>query len=187
MYESLYRYWRYRYPYRTKLTEVSGTGVNFLSNLRKCPVPVLMSFWAYRSFPWWYWCGTEPTDVSGIGNTGGIDRLHDSVRTGRNTLLCVCCSKGTLWIINGDNKWKRAECLYLLTLNKTNNFHFLAWFLWQSDYELHFLVQSQKQISFVEKSKQVFVRNRKGKWIWYSGLLLVCSSDFSAVQLGFWT
>ena len=43
-YESLYRYRRYRYPYRTELTEVSGTGVDVVPNLPECPVPVLMSY-----------------------------------------------------------------------------------------------------------------------------------------------
>ena len=39
-YESLYRYRRYRYPYRTELTEVFGTGID-VQDLRKCPVPVI--------------------------------------------------------------------------------------------------------------------------------------------------
>ena len=43
-YESLYRYGLYRYPCRTVLTEVSGTGVHAVPNLPKCPVPVLMSY-----------------------------------------------------------------------------------------------------------------------------------------------
>ena len=34
-YESLYRYRRYRYPYRTEVTEVSGTGID-VQNLPKC-------------------------------------------------------------------------------------------------------------------------------------------------------
>ena len=40
--ETLYRYRRYRYPYRTELTEVYGTGIDVVPNLPSCPVPVLM-------------------------------------------------------------------------------------------------------------------------------------------------
>ena len=46
-YESLYRFRRYRYPYRTERTAVSGTG-DVVPNLPKYPVPVLMS---YRTHP----------------------------------------------------------------------------------------------------------------------------------------
>ena len=49
-YESLYRYRRYRYPCHTELTEVSGTGIDVVPNLPKCPVPVLMTYRTYRSF-----------------------------------------------------------------------------------------------------------------------------------------
>ena len=37
-----YRYSRYRYGYRTELIEVSGTGVDVVLSLPKCPEPVLM-------------------------------------------------------------------------------------------------------------------------------------------------
>ena len=40
-YESLYRYRWYRYPCRTELTEVSGTGIDVVPNLPKYPVPVI--------------------------------------------------------------------------------------------------------------------------------------------------
>ena len=56
---------RYRY-WCTKLTEVSGTGVDLVSKLPKCPVPVLMSYRTYRSVRYRYWC-TELTEVSGTG------------------------------------------------------------------------------------------------------------------------
>ena len=49
-----YRYARYRYGCRTELTEVSGTGIDVVPNLPKCPVPV-------------YGCCTEFTEVSGTG------------------------------------------------------------------------------------------------------------------------
>ena len=39
-YERLYRYRRYRYPYRTELSKVSGTGISVVPNLPNCPVPV---------------------------------------------------------------------------------------------------------------------------------------------------
>ena len=48
-YESLYRYRWYRYPCRTEAAEVSGTGMDVVSKLQKCPVPVLMSYRSYRS------------------------------------------------------------------------------------------------------------------------------------------
>ena len=72
-YESLYRYRRYRYPCRAELTEVSGTGIDVVPNIPKCPVPVLMSYQTYR--------------VSGTGNTGDMYRRYASVRTVPNTPL----------------------------------------------------------------------------------------------------
>ena len=51
-YESLYRYRRCWYPYRTELAEVSGTGFDVIPNIPKCPVPVLMSYRSYLSI--WY-------------------------------------------------------------------------------------------------------------------------------------
>ena len=39
-YESLYRYRRYRYSYRTEPTEVSRTGIDIVPNLLKCLVPL---------------------------------------------------------------------------------------------------------------------------------------------------
>ena len=39
-YDSLYRYRRYRYPYRTELTEVFGSGINVVPNLPMRPVRV---------------------------------------------------------------------------------------------------------------------------------------------------
>ena len=53
-YESLYRYRRYRYPCRTGLTGVTGTGIDVAPNLPKCPVPVLMSYRTYRSVRYRY-------------------------------------------------------------------------------------------------------------------------------------
>ena len=46
--ESLYRY---RYPCRTELTEVSGIGIDVIPNLPKCPVPVIpaVCFCRYRT------------------------------------------------------------------------------------------------------------------------------------------
>ena len=44
-----YRSVRYRYGYRTELTEVSGTGIDVVPNLPKCPVPVWISYRTYRS------------------------------------------------------------------------------------------------------------------------------------------
>ena len=34
----------YRYGCRTELTDVSGTGIDVVPNLPKCPVPVLMNY-----------------------------------------------------------------------------------------------------------------------------------------------
>ena len=53
-YERLYRYRRYRYPCRTELTEVSGTGIDVVPNLLKCPVTVLMLYRSYRSVRYRY-------------------------------------------------------------------------------------------------------------------------------------
>ena len=72
-----YRYCRYRYGCHTELTEVSGTGIDVVPNLPKCPVPVLMyrnyqsilyryeSLYRYRRYR--YPRLTELTEVSGDG------------------------------------------------------------------------------------------------------------------------
>ena len=73
-YESLYRYRRYRYPCRTEITEVSGTGIEVAPKWPKCPVtvwkpvpvpavPVSMSYRSCRRFRHRYWCRTEVTEV----------------------------------------------------------------------------------------------------------------------------
>ena len=49
LYESLYRYRRYRYWCRTKRTEASSTGIDIVRNLPKCLVPVSISYGTYRS------------------------------------------------------------------------------------------------------------------------------------------
>ena len=51
---------------RYRLTEVSGTGIDVVPNLPKCPVPVFM-YRTYRSVRHRYWCRTELTEVSGTG------------------------------------------------------------------------------------------------------------------------
>ena len=43
------RYRRYRYPCRTEVTELSGTGIDVVPKLPKRPVPVLMLYRTYRS------------------------------------------------------------------------------------------------------------------------------------------
>ena len=48
-YASLHQYRRYRCTCLSDLTEVSGTGFDVVPNLPKCPVPVSLSFWTYRS------------------------------------------------------------------------------------------------------------------------------------------
>ena len=53
-----YRSVWYRYWCRTELTEVSGTGINVVPNLPKCPVPVLM-YQTYPSIQYWYKCRTK--------------------------------------------------------------------------------------------------------------------------------
>ena len=68
---------RYRYRYRTELTEASGTGIDAVPNIPKCPVPALMSYRRYRSvrnryeslyrYRWYrYSYRTEFIKVSGI-------------------------------------------------------------------------------------------------------------------------
>ena len=59
-----YRSVRYRYVFRTELTEVSGTGID-APNLPKCPVPVLM-YRTYRNVRY-RCCRTELTKVSDTG------------------------------------------------------------------------------------------------------------------------
>ena len=74
MYQTYRSVW-YRYWCRTELTEVSGTGIDVVPNLPKCPVPVLTSLpvpavpvsISCRTFQYRYWCHTEPTAVSGTG------------------------------------------------------------------------------------------------------------------------
>ena len=63
-YESLYRFRRYRYPCRTELTEVSGTGIDVVPNLPRCPVPVLKSYRTCRGVRYRHRCLTELTEVS---------------------------------------------------------------------------------------------------------------------------
>ena len=60
----------------TELTEVSGTGIDVVPTLPKCPVPVIPAVY-----------------------TASIYRRYASVRTVPNTAFFVCCSKGALWII----------------------------------------------------------------------------------------
>ena len=62
---------------------MSGTGIDVVPNLPKCPVPVLVHR-TYRSVLQRYCC-TELTEASGTGNTGGIYRRYASVRTVPNT------------------------------------------------------------------------------------------------------
>ena len=64
-YESLYRYRRYRYSYRTELADMSGTGID-VPNFLKCLVPVLMSCRIHRWVRYRYLC-TEVTEASGTG------------------------------------------------------------------------------------------------------------------------
>ena len=85
-----YRSVRYRYPCRTELAEVSGTGIDVVQNLPKSPAPVLMSYRTYRSVWYRYWCRTELNEVSGTGNTAGIYRRYPSVRNVPNTPLVFC-------------------------------------------------------------------------------------------------
>ena len=58
---------RYRYWCRTELTEVSVTGIDLVSNIPKCRVPIFMLYRTYRSVRYRYWCRTELTEVSGTG------------------------------------------------------------------------------------------------------------------------
>ena len=78
-----YRYSRYRYGYRTELTEVAGTGVDAVPNLPKCPVPVY---------------------------TGGIYRRYASVRTVPNTLWIL--SYGLQLVRGAGTRMVRARLLW---------------------------------------------------------------------------
>ena len=65
-YESLHRYRWYRYPCRTEVTEMFGTGIYVVPKLPKRPVPALM-YRTYRSIRYRYGCRTEVIEVSGTG------------------------------------------------------------------------------------------------------------------------
>ena len=92
-----YRSVRYRYLWRTQVTEVPSTGIDVVPILPKYPVPVLMSYRTYRCVRYRYPCRTDITEVSGTG----IDvvpnlpkcpvpvtyRRYASVRTVPNTHL----------------------------------------------------------------------------------------------------
>ena len=68
----------YRYRFRTKITKVSGTGVDVMTDLPKCPVPLWMLYRRHRSARYRcesmyryrrhrYCSRTEVTEVSGTG------------------------------------------------------------------------------------------------------------------------
>ena len=152
----IYRSVRYRY-WCTEITEVSDTGVKVrtgidgtridVPNLPKCPVPVLM-YRTYRSVRYRYWCRTELTEVSGTGNTGGMPRYVP-----RRTNPAWYAVQKVPFGLSTEEKWKMSP-ESLLELER-RQMHFLGWFLCESDSEIHILVRSQKQISFVQiKSKQ---------------------------------
>ena len=90
-----YRSVRYGYWCHTENTHVSGAGIDVLPKLSKYPVPVLTSYRRCRIVRYRHWC-TELTEVSGIGNTGGMTR-YVPYRT-HPSLHAV--QKSTLWIIN---------------------------------------------------------------------------------------
>ena len=48
-------------------TGIIGNGMDVVPKLRKCPVPVLMSYRTCRSIRYRYWCRTEIAEVSGTG------------------------------------------------------------------------------------------------------------------------
>ena len=101
-----------------------GTGIDVEPNLPKCPVPVLMSYRAYRSVRYLYWRRTEFTEGSSNGNTGGIYMLG-TYRT-EHTLLLV-----DIW----ENK---LACLFFMaTLEKSGTALFT--------YRRIFLCFSQRQ------------------------------------------
>ena len=55
------------YKRQTELTEVSGTGIDVVTNLPKWPVPVLMLYQTYRSVRYRYEVCTEHNEVFGTG------------------------------------------------------------------------------------------------------------------------
>ena len=154
-----YRSVRYRYWCRTEVTEVHGTSIDVVPNLPKCPVPVLMSYRSYLSVRYRYWCRTELNEVSGTSiDVPNLPRCPAPVlpavwlgtyRT-EHTFLCMLFKRYPLgYQLAKKVKNKNAESPW--TWKQTNNLHLLGWFLLlrESDSELHILVRSQKQISFV--------------------------------------
>ena len=90
---------RYRYPCCADTgtnsstdvhTGTGGTGIDFVPNLPKCPVPVLMSYRTYQRVRYRYCCRTELTEVSDTGSTGGIYWRYASARTVPYTPLLNC-------------------------------------------------------------------------------------------------
>ena len=76
-YESI----RYRYWCRTELTEVSGTGINVVRNLPKCPVPVIrpVCLGTYRTVP-----NTPLHIYTGNGLISELKRIsHNEISTFR--------------------------------------------------------------------------------------------------------
>ena len=150
-YESLYRYRRYRYPCLIELIEVSGTGIDVQPNLTKYPVPVIRPVY-----------------------TGSMLRYVP-----HRTHPALYAVQTVPFRLSAGKKWEiKTESLLELQRRQTI---FLGWFLCESDSELHILVRSQKQISFVcaNRNRLIVVRNRMRRWC--SGDSFVCSCDSSEV------
>ena len=89
-----YRYSRYRYECRTKVTEVSGTGIDVVPNVPKCPVPVLMSYrYRYRH--------TVALRYINRRQLIHVPRARDVRRSRQNH------RHGLLFRVHIDNLWRR--------------------------------------------------------------------------------
>ena len=92
MFYRTYRCVRYRYGGCIEHAEVSGTGVDVVPNLPKGPAPVSMS---YRLTEWSY-TGIDALPVPTPVQTCPV--FH--ARTCLVSSFYICCSQGTLWIID---------------------------------------------------------------------------------------
>ena len=148
-----YRSIRYRYWCRTELTEVSGTGIDVVPNLPKCPVPVIPAVCL----------GTYSTEY---------------------TQLCMLFKRYPLdyqlketWKMKTDS---------LLQLERRQTHLFLKLIFMRIRFRASYFGQFAKtNLVCADRNKLIVGRNLMRRWC--SGHLFVCSCDYSAVQLGFWT
>ena len=171
-------------------TGTDGTGIHVVPNFPKFSVPVLLSYRAYRSVRYRYWCRTELTEVSGTG----IDVLPNVPK------YPVPVIGGLPWYV----PYRTHPSLYavqkvsfgLSTQKKVKNKNVAPW-IWEENFFFAFLRliltripfrasyfgQDAKLISYVVCANRYRLLVRKRTQRWHSGHLFVCSCDSSPFQL----